>query len=165
MLSLTYEGWILAGAPKHGFNYKYSKQCFFFFFPLLLCLYIQMPVAGCDHLPCCATMLRRPLPFCAGQLHHGNLYGCWSAANWLVMKVMCCNAYSREHESMHTSQQFAALFSSKRGWGQGWRVPRSAVQERGREGRPGADEVVRVVSLLQTSALLALQRLRPLRRG
>lgn len=68
-----------------GLRNMNSTTTFFF---LLLCLYIQMPVAGCDCLPCCATMLRRPLPFCAGQLHHGNLYGCWSAAHWLVIKVM-----------------------------------------------------------------------------
>lgn len=52
------------------------------------CLDIQMPVAGCNHLPCGAAMLCHPLPFCAGQLHHGNLYGCWCAPNGLVIKVM-----------------------------------------------------------------------------
>lgn len=46
-----------------------------------------MPVVGRDHLPRGAAMLRRPLPFCAGQLHHGDLYGCWGAASWLVIKA------------------------------------------------------------------------------
>ena len=54
---------------------------------------------------------------------------------------------------------------SRRGRGQGRRLPRTAVQERRRERRAGAHEVVRVLPLLPTSALLALQRLRPLRGG
>lgn len=60
----------------------------FLFFVLYVC--IQMPMAGCDHLPCCAAMLCHPLPFCAGQLHHGNLHGCWCAPYGLVIKGMLC---------------------------------------------------------------------------
>lgn len=52
---------------------------------LSLCVYIQMPVAGFYHLPRCATMLRHPFPVCAGQLHHGNVYGCWGASCGLVI--------------------------------------------------------------------------------
>lgn len=65
-----------------------DKCCQWIFSPLLLCLYIQMPLASRDHLPCSATMLCHPLPFCAGQLHHGHFYGCWCAASGLVIKVM-----------------------------------------------------------------------------
>lgn len=50
-----------------------------------------MSVVGRDHLPCSAAMLRRPLPFCAGQLHHGDLDGCWGAANGLVIKATRAN--------------------------------------------------------------------------
>lgn len=49
--------------------------------------HVQMSVAGCDHLPCSATMLRGPLPLCTGQLHHGYLYGCRRAANGFVIKA------------------------------------------------------------------------------
>lgn len=56
----------------------------FFFAPPLLCLHIQMPVAGRDHRPCSAAMLRPPLPLRAGQLHTGHLHGCWCAASGSV---------------------------------------------------------------------------------
>lgn len=59
----------------------------FIFYSLSFCFDIQMPVVGRDHLPRGAAMLRRPLPFCAGQLHHGDLYGCWGAASGLVIKA------------------------------------------------------------------------------
>lgn len=157
MLSLTYEGWILAGAPKHEFNYN-------FFFPSPVFVYsdargwLWLSALLCHHVAPSSSFL------------------CWPTSPWQPLWMLeCCPLvgnqsdvimlYTRELENMHTSQQFRVSFSSKRGRGQGWWVPCSAVQERGREGRPSADEVVRVVSLLQTSALLALQRLRSLRGG
>lgn len=54
---------------------------------LSFCFCVQMPVVGRHHLPRGAAMLRRPLPLCAGQLYHGDLYGCWCAANGLVIKA------------------------------------------------------------------------------
>ena len=51
------------------------------------------------------------------------------------------------------------FFHSGWGRGQGGWFPSAALQERGDQGNPGPDEMVRHLSLLQAASLLALQRL------
>lgn len=84
-----------------------------------------------------------------------------------VLPVGQCRHAGQENEygCECECESLTRCFSSKRGRGQGRRVPRAALQERGREGRPGAHEVVLVVPLLQAAALLPLQRVRSLRGG
>lgn len=69
--------WICISATAGNCVYEYSH----------VCVCVQVPVAGSDHLPCGAAMLCRPFPFRAGQLYHGNLYGCRCAPSGLVIKA------------------------------------------------------------------------------
>lgn len=124
------------------------------------CAAAQMPVVGGDRLPRRAALLCRPLPFCSRQLHYGNLHGRGSSPNRSV-----CSEWRRGYSMDYSTCQqvlFHILFSSQWGRGQGRWVSSATVQERRREGRPGADEVVCFLSFLPTAALLPLQHLWPL---